>query len=320
MIRSDLTPPNYLNEYHTTMKSLNEYERSRNQDSLLSSNISTAEKSKMVNMVADLRHKDGDFLKKYAQNFNNDIQKGNQPKLPTYNNQQVSTSDMSFALAESLQYLYSGESPLSEYYDWVQDQRKIEVDINTNGTTEEEIFNRNNFISFLDDRETELKLVISLYSTAERSSSGPFKEITQQRLNFLNFKLNELRRLRERTQQTKNHSDEKEQNLKEGIVKTANLINDHVTDSYLQNQIIAQELETAVEKVHPNYMPETKNINDIYEKKLRLYNNNISMSRKINELRGINTVPVSYSVKPKTISRPRGFSMYEYQRVAKEYS
>ena len=321
MITSKLIPPQYLNEYNTTITSLNEYERNRNRIDLISANIPVSEKSKMTNMVADLRLKDSSFVKQYAQELDTGLKKGTPPKLPTYNNQPVSISDISFALAESLQYLYSGESPLSEYYDWVQDQRKIEVDINTNGTTEEEIFNRNNFISFLDDRETELKLIISLYGTAERNGTGAYKELAQQRLNFLNFKLNELRRLRERTAQTKSISDEKEKHIKQSINKSVEYIQEHTITNYFQNINATNELETTSENIHPQYMPETKNINDVYDKKMRLYNNSLNMSKKIKELRGIKTSTFEQPiVSDRQISRPRGFSMYEFQRVARDYS
>lgn len=321
MITSKLIPPQYLNEYNATVTSLNEYERSRNRSDLISISIPSSEKIKMTNMIADLRHKDSSFVKQYAKELDSGLKKGTPPKLPTYNNQPVSVSNISFALAETLQYLYSGESPLSEYYDWVQDQRKIEVDINTNGTTEEEILNRNNFIDFLDDRETELKLIISLYNSAERNGTGPYKELAQQRLTFLNFKLNELRRLRERTAQTKSISDEKENQIKQSFNKSAEYIQEQHISNYFQNINNANELETISENIHPKYMPETQNIVDVYDKKMRLYYNSLNMSNKIKELRGIKTsTPEQPLIYDRLISRPRGFSMYEFQRVARDYS
>lgn len=315
-----ITQPQFLNEYSATIKSLNEYEKSRNHSLSLSTDIPVTEKSKMTNMVAELRRKDSSFVKNYAKQLDKDIKNGIQPKLPTYNETPVSVSDISFALAESLQYLYSGESPLSEYYDWVQDQRQIEVDINTNGTTESEIQNRNNFISFMDDRETELKLIISLYNTAERNGTGPYKELAQQRLHFLNFKLNELRRLRERTAQTKSISDEKEELIQQTVTQSAKYIQEQI-NNYSQNQNIASDFESAAENIHPQYMPETHSLSDIYDKKMRLYQNSINMSNKIQELRGINSTstpqPTTYN---RNISRPKGFSMYEFSRVARDYS
>lgn len=124
--------------------------------------------------------------------------------------QKMDAFDLDFLIAENLQHLYSEEDPRAEYYDWIERQKKIEVDINTCGTTEDEIAQRNTFIAFLDDRETEIKRVISLYSGAAFNPNSRQQAEAQQKLKFLTFKLSELYRLREKTKATKDHADSRE--------------------------------------------------------------------------------------------------------------
>lgn len=118
--------------------------------------------------------------------------------------------DLDYLIAEGLQQLYASEDPRTEYHDWVEQQHKIEVDLNTNGATEEEIATRNAFISFLDDRETEMKRVMFLYAGAAFNSNSRQQKAAQEKLKFLTFKLSELRRLRERTNSTKSKADSRE--------------------------------------------------------------------------------------------------------------
>lgn len=124
--------------------------------------------------------------------------------------QTIDAFDLDFLIAESLQQLYSSEDPRAEYHDWIERQQQIEVAINTDGTTEDEIAQRNTFISFLDDRETEIKRIIFLYSGAAFNPNCRQQTEAQEKLKFLTFKLSELRRLRERTQATKSQADSKE--------------------------------------------------------------------------------------------------------------
>ncbi len=146
-------------------------------------------------------------------------------------NKTIDAFDLDYAIAESLQQLYASEDPRAEYYDWVERQKQIEIDIATDGTTEEEIVERNSFIYFLDERETEIKRVMTLYSGAALNSNSRHQVAAQEKLKFLVFKLSELRRLRERTANTKAHADSKEQlddreyqKRKEAINATAGLV------------------------------------------------------------------------------------------------
>ncbi|MCQ2740656.1 MAG: hypothetical protein MJ210_00860 [Alphaproteobacteria bacterium] len=121
----------------------------------------------------------------------------------------VASFDLDYMLAENLQQLYAGEDPKAEYYDWVEHQRKIEIDINTDGTTKEEVVARNAFIGFLNERESELRRIITLYSASAFNSNSSTKILAQEKLKFLTFKMSELRRLRERTANLKSQEDQK---------------------------------------------------------------------------------------------------------------
>ena len=113
---------------------------------------------------------------------------------------EIKYSDMDYMLAENLQMLCASQDPLAEYYDWVATEDKIEKEVTTDGTTISEWHDRNNFISFMDERETELKRIISLYSGVAFNPLCQEQAAAQAKLRELAFKLKELRRLRERAQ------------------------------------------------------------------------------------------------------------------------
>ena len=127
------------------------------------------------------------------------------------NNHIMDAFDLDYMIAENLQQIYAGEDPKAEYYDWIKRQKQIELDINTNGTTEEEVVARNVFIGFLNDRESEIRRIITLYSGAAFNSKSMQQRAAQEKLKFLTFKLSELRRLREKTQSLKSHADQKKE-------------------------------------------------------------------------------------------------------------
>lgn len=110
----------------------------------------------------------------------------------------VDTWDLGYMLAESLQRIYSSENPTTEYHDWVYAQQRIETEMKVDGTSAEELTARDAFVSFLDDRETEMKLVMSLYANTAIHGKGYYKEQAVHQLEFMRFKLSELRRLRTR--------------------------------------------------------------------------------------------------------------------------
>lgn len=133
------------------------------------------------------------------------------------NGQDIKVYDMDYYIAESLQHIQAGQSPEAEYYDWIHQERKLEENMLAEGTSLEELHERSNFVSLMDERETELKRIISLYAGAAFNSNCQEQSIAQEKLKFLTFKLSELRRLRERAQNIKvtpNHQKEQQEKNK----------------------------------------------------------------------------------------------------------
>ena len=311
-----------LNSFERMEQSQNIYEKSRNQETQLSSDVPLEQKARAEAMVAEMRRQQKPFIKKMSLQVLENQTKGVPMKTPTFDGKEVPVSDLSYVLAESLQHLYSSEDPKAEYYDWVETQRKIEVDINTNGTTEDEIKARNSFIGFLDDRETELKLIISLYATAERNGTGYYKEMAQNKLSFLHFKLSELRRLRDRTQATKSKSDEQERAEKE-LAQTATRVVGGIAlasagEQYIQNQQIGNEFDSAIEGVMTSYRPVTYSREDVFRKKEILQNNRRNFI--IGLRMGKSAEQQDLETKRQMVRRARSFSLGRYSQLEREYS
>lgn len=302
MLTSEYENNNYsnsfkeLDEYSAMTQIMDQYEKSRNRNFTPLTAASIEDKARMETMIDKTRRQEKEYVKEYARNFQKKLNKGEPIELPTFNQQEVPVSDLSYVLAETLQHLYSGEDPKAEYYDWIKAQRHIEVAINNNGATEEEINARNFFIGFLDERETELKLIISLYEAAERGSNGYYKELAQNKLSFVHFKLSELRRLRDRTQATKNKSDEQERQEKEmatvaaksigGIAIASQTVNElKQNEQYINNKYLNNKFENDIDGIITHYRPVTRSRDEIMEKKERTVRNMMKMRQIIEGLR-----------------------------------
>lgn len=326
-----------LDEYSTMSALQNSYEKIRNRNFQPQAPASQQEKARMEAMIADMRRRDAAETRAYARKIVNSQLKGQPVALPKYDNVEVPVFDINYVLAESLQHLYSSEDPRAEYYDWVEAQRAIEVAINTNGTTEDEIKARNGFISFLDDRETELKLIIMLYAAAERGGTGYYKEMAQNKLIFLNFKLSELRRLRDRTQATKNKSDEQERAEKElersarqavGTMAVASAAAglEQARQSYLQNQRDALLFDNAIDGIITHYRPVTHSPAEVMAKKERLHMTRQNIHEVISAMRmGISKEELLRQESQKDVygrkhlvSRSRGFNRYRFNQLENE--
>ncbi|MBS4772691.1 MAG: hypothetical protein KHX55_00245 [Proteobacteria bacterium] len=181
---------------------------------------------------------------------------------------EINTFELDFLIAESLQKIDAGEDPRAEYYDWVEAQQKIENEINSDGTTQEEVNARNGFIDFLGDRETEMRRIIALYAGAAVYGNGPLKEQALERLAFMNFKLSELRRLRVKMQATKDRADSREeldriQEQKQARVLTAGamvLAHESMTNRYLRikSGIDSREFEQGIGEEFVRFRPVTE--------------------------------------------------------------
>ena len=212
----------------------------------------------------------------------------------------IDAFDMDYLIAENLQHLYSSEDPAAEYYDWCERQQKIEIDINTGGTTEDEIVARDTFINFLDDRETEIKRVMQLYAGAAFNTNCRMQESAQEKLKFLTFKLSELRRLRQRTETTKSRADSKEYfeqkerrqqqiatSATAGIVAMEAL---SLGDKRLAEQAVNASIEHGLGETFVNMRPETQTIEQANNKIKSAYRNRAQMEAMVAALRNGKTV------------------------------
>jgi len=128
-----------------------------------------------------------DELKRKADNL---LENQHRPMTKVAENVVVSTYDLDYILAVSLQEMDAKQSPESEYRDWIEVAQKIETAINNNGTTRQEVDARNGFIGFLDNRETEMKRVMDLYRSTALHSQGFYREDAIRKLEYMRFKHN----------------------------------------------------------------------------------------------------------------------------------
>ena len=246
----------------------------------------------------------------------------------------VSTFDLDYMIAESLQKIYSSEDPKAEYYDWVETQQKIATDINTGGTTQQEVDARNMFIDFLDDRETEIKRIMSLYSGAAIHGQGYYKDMAQEKLAFLTFKLSELRRLRTRTEQLKNKSDEQERQEQqfEKEVKTASAgmaaaaIGYGAAETYMMAKtgLFAKDFEKNLGEHLVEFRPVSESREEAERKIAQVRENKQKMAEMINGFRfGKSKEEQERDVGKQNlkarIQRFRGFELARFKELERDY-
>ena len=113
------------------------------------------------------------------------------------------TIDMSFIIANSLQMLYSGTDPLHEYHEWINDAIKIVHSMNDGHITPSNLEMKKDYLTNLDQRENEIKAVMSIYR-------GSNFEGAKKQLAFLQYKWQRLMELRNMVKSTtKNHVSQK---------------------------------------------------------------------------------------------------------------
>lgn len=175
------------------------------------------------------------------------LQNQHQPMKKVGSEIEISTADLDFLIADSLQYMYSEEDPVAEYHDWVQSEGKIVADINDGDTTQADLDAKHSFLNEFVDRETELKLCISLFSASAMNCKGEFKEKALEKLKFLNFKLSELRRLRSALRDTKDKTTDQEKREMKMMEKTQEITRT-AAEMYVFNKVgmAAQGLENGI--------------------------------------------------------------------------
>ena len=261
----------------------------------------------------------------------------NSKKTVSVNGKQIETFDLDYLIAEGLQHLYASEDPKAEYYDWIEQQKKIEVDLNTNGATEDEVAARNAFIGFLDDRETEIKRVMFLYAGAAFNSNCRQQASAQEKLKFLTFKLSELRRLRERTQSTKSKADsheyfekQEQHRQQEATAVTASLVTAEMIS--LGNQRLQQKnnthiLEHGIGESFIHLKPETQTKEDAEHKILSTLQNAKNTKAMFEAMRnGMSKEEWLKAQKTNTsdearkrVRELRGFNVRDYQEYTHSY-
>ena len=97
--------------------------------------------------------------------------------------------DFAFMVANSLQTIENEVAPKNEYFYWIEDTKKIIHDMTDGDITEEDINRREDFLTNLDDRETEMRVYMALYAASNSSKA-------KERLEFLQLKLARLQQLR----------------------------------------------------------------------------------------------------------------------------
>ena len=116
-------------------------------------------------------------------------------------NEDLSTHDMQYRLAESLELLNSETYSQQEYFDWFAETDKIMKDMNDGDVTEVDLKNRNKWIDDSFTREAEMMTCMGLYK------SSASKDAQQKYADIYN-KLIKMRQLRSGIRETtQNHVD-----------------------------------------------------------------------------------------------------------------
>lgn len=97
--------------------------------------------------------------------------------------------DFAFIVANSIQSIENEVAPQNEYFYWIEDAGKVIHDMTDGNITDADIDFRENFLSTLDERETEMRVYMALYAASNSSKA-------KERLDFLQLKLAKLQQLR----------------------------------------------------------------------------------------------------------------------------
>lgn len=105
-------------------------------------------------------------------------------------NTEISFEDLSIIVARSIQTMESETTPQEEYYRWIYEGQEVITRMTDNDITDEDIALREDFLANLDQRETDMRVCIALYS---RCLDNPE---ARERLAFLQVKLAKLMEIR----------------------------------------------------------------------------------------------------------------------------
>ena len=239
-------------------------------------------------------------------------------------NKIVNAGDLNFSIAETMELQDSGRDPVTEYHDWIKAQSNIENNIYANGTTCDEIAQRNFFIEFMESRETEIKRIADLYSASALNPNSPVQKLAQEKLKFTLFRLSELRRLRDRMKSTKSipdkckHKEEREKMELERQAREA-YYRESYTTSLGENRLTNDNKDICNNNI--TFRPDTKKPQEAEEKMLTAKNNGIRMIEKLQALRGLGPMErsnLSLSKQPINVKSLRCFDMAAYNQALRE--
>lgn len=108
------------------------------------------------------------------------------------------TDTLDFMVANTAQQMDAGIDKVTEYHDWVKTEEQIVTEINTDGVEQHELDAKNDFLKMFDQREMDMRVCISLYSSVVNNPKCDphLKEKANENLLLLRWKIKELRRLR----------------------------------------------------------------------------------------------------------------------------
>ncbi len=122
---------------------------------------------------------------------------------------EITAGELDFIVANSIQTITSETDPKNEYFTWIEDGIDIIKDMSTDGVTKEELERRNDFLTDLNQRETEVKMCIALYQNAARGT-GHLADVAKEKISFLQKKWAKLLEIRSAVKlSTQNYADEK---------------------------------------------------------------------------------------------------------------
>ena len=146
-----------------------------------------------------------------------------------------------FSVAESIENINNGSTPINEYFDWIEQTKDIMVRMKDGHVSNKDLELKENFIENSFQRETEILVCLSLYEKSDHP-------LAKKQYDLLMLKLYRLRQLRSIIQnKTKNYSDEKllsfeeKQKLQQQIMDLDELEDDD--QECIENDMLRQLLQ-----------------------------------------------------------------------------
>ncbi len=254
----------------------------------------------------------------------------------------VNAGDLDFSIAQTLEAQDSGMDPVNEYHLWISMQDRGQSALETNGAEQHEIDFRNDFINFMNVRETEIKRVADLYMGCALNPASPMQELAKEKLKFILFKLSELRRLRDKMQATQSVADQKKEHNHYKNIPSLTInhyhhpepesqyfqdINYSLGETRLNNTFINHSLNHHLVDTYSRTKPETSSTDEVNNKINTLKSNSDMFYEMIIAMRNGMTKEEwerskqniqNHTVNQPTVRRRQGFDLARYQEALRE--